>query len=83
VLPRNPDFITAKRFATFKLFYTEDTPDDYEPPCFVPGDFEKDRFVFKTHSHVEQPHVHSIGVVKSGFHMFVRLCISNSLRTLH
>jgi meiosis-specific protein len=37
------------RYATFKLFYTDKAPDDYEPPFFRPGDNEKDQ-VGPTHA---------------------------------
>ena len=59
-----------RRFATFKLFYLEHTPPEYEPPYFKPGDPEKDRFVFTTHAKSEVPEKFSIGTVVTPHHGF-------------
>ena len=51
---------TGRRFATFKLFYRENTPSEYEPPYFRPGDPVKDKFVFTTHDKSEIPEKFSV-----------------------
>lgn len=58
----------GRRFATFKVFYTEDTPPDYEPPHFEPGDAEKDKWFFMTHDLDEVPERSSIGKIDTGHH---------------
>jgi meiosis-specific protein len=68
----------GRRFATFKVFYTEDTPEEYEPPGFHAGDYERDKFVFKTHSSSEEPEEHKIGVAQSGHHSQVFVFIDHS-----
>ncbi|KAF8759645.1 HORMA domain [Rhizoctonia solani] len=49
------DPLPDRRYATFKLHYNEKTPQDYEPPNFVAGDPEKDRFYFSTHGVGQRP----------------------------
>ncbi|KAG8746839.1 DNA binding protein [Ceratobasidium sp. 414] len=49
------DTIPNPRFATFKICYHDHTPQEYEPPNFVAGDPEKDRFIFSTHNVREAP----------------------------
>lgn len=61
----------------FKLFYRENTPTDYEPPYFRPGDPEKDKFVFMTHGKSEIPERFSVGSVNTPFHWYV--CIHAQL----
>lgn len=60
-----------RRFATFKLFYTDKTPADYEPKHFCPGDSEKDKFFFTTHSADEIPEKTSVGTLETGRHGYV------------
>lgn len=60
--------IQERRYATFKLFYHEDTPDDYEPAHFRPGDAKKDRWFFATHDKGEVPEKCSIGSIQTGYH---------------
>lgn len=60
--------MSERRFATFKLFYYDHTPDDYEPPHFRPGDVEKDKWFFATHDRAEIPEKCSIGRLQTGFH---------------
>ena len=57
-----------RRFATFKIFYTEETPFDYEPPHFQAGDAEKDKWFFMTHDKQEVPDRWSIGKLDAGYH---------------
>ncbi|GLB34722.1 putative HORMA domain containing protein [Lyophyllum shimeji] len=62
------DVLPKRRFATFKLFYTDKTPADYEPPHFLPGDEKKDKWYFMTHDFDEVPDKWSIGKVDTGHH---------------
>ncbi|GJJ12301.1 hypothetical protein Clacol_006542 [Clathrus columnatus] len=59
--------LPRRRFVTFKLFYTDDVPDDYEPPHFRRGDSEK-RYFFCTHSVAEAPEEISIGSLRTPYH---------------
>lgn len=59
---------SERRFATFKLFYYDHTPSDYEPPHFHAGDVKQDKWYFSTHDSAETPERCSIGSVKTGFH---------------
>ncbi|CAE6397344.1 unnamed protein product [Rhizoctonia solani] len=62
------DPLPDRRYATFKLHYNDKTPQDYEPPNFVAGDPEKDRFYFSTHGVSQPPERFSIGGVGTGQH---------------
>ncbi|KAF8743650.1 hypothetical protein AX14_001704 [Amanita brunnescens Koide BX004] len=62
------DVLPKRRFATFKLFYTDKTPPEYEPPHFQAGDAEKDKWYFMTHDLDEVPDRWSIGRVNTGYH---------------
>ncbi|KAF8201578.1 HORMA domain-containing protein [Pholiota molesta] len=64
----NMDVLPRRRFATFKVFYTEETPIEYEPPHFEPGDAEKDKWFFMTHDLDEVPERTSIGKIDTGHH---------------
>ncbi|KAI0092965.1 HORMA domain-containing protein [Irpex rosettiformis] len=59
---------TGRRYATFKLYYYDHTPDDYEPPYFRAGDSKKDKWFFSTHEQTEVPEKCSIGQVQTGWH---------------
>ncbi|KAF9053060.1 HORMA domain-containing protein [Panaeolus papilionaceus] len=61
VLPR-------RRFATFKIYYTDAAPSDYEPPYFQTGDVDKDKWYLMTHNLDEEPDRYSIGSVSTGHH---------------
>ena len=60
--------LPERRFATFKLFYYDHTPDDYEPPHFRAGDSRKDKWFFTTHDRQEVPEKCSIGQIQTGWH---------------
>ncbi|KAL0563844.1 hypothetical protein V5O48_018218 [Marasmius crinis-equi] len=62
------DVLPKRRYASFKLFYTDDTPPEYEPPHFKPGNYEKDKWHFMTHDFDEAPDKWSIGRIDSGYH---------------
>lgn len=58
----------GRRFATFKLFYHDHTPDDYEPPHFRAGHPKDDKWFFTTHGRNEVPEKCSVGQVQTGWH---------------
>ncbi|KAI0748495.1 HORMA domain-containing protein [Daedaleopsis nitida] len=62
------DALPKRRFATFKLFYYDHTPDDYEPPHFRAGDVNKDKWFMTTHAQGEVPERCSVGFVHTGYH---------------
>ncbi|KAI0664727.1 HORMA domain-containing protein [Cubamyces menziesii] len=62
------DALPKRRFATFKLFYYENTPDDYEPPHFRAGDAKRDKWFMSTHDKEEVPERCSVGSVQTGYH---------------
>ncbi|KAG6837277.1 hypothetical protein H0H93_012282 [Arthromyces matolae] len=62
------DVLPKRRYATFKLYYTDKTPADYEPPLFLAGDQERDKWYFMTHDLDEMPDKWSIGRVNTGHH---------------
>ncbi|KAI0785638.1 HORMA domain-containing protein [Abortiporus biennis] len=62
------DALPKRRYATFKLYYYDHTPEDYEPPHFRAGDVDKDKWFFTTHDRNEVPEKCSIGQVKTGWH---------------
>ncbi|KAF4608196.1 DNA binding protein [Pleurotus pulmonarius] len=64
----NMEALPKRRFATFKVFYTESTPPEYEPPNFRPGDQKKDKWYFMTHDMDEMPEKWSLGSVETGHH---------------
>ncbi len=66
-----PYLFIGRRFATFKIFYTDETPSDYEPPHFQAGDMEKDKWYFMTHAFDEVPDRCSIGKLDTGHHSYV------------
>lgn len=66
-----PIMIAERRFATFKLFYLDHTPADYEPPHFRAGDPVKDKYMFATHSTAESPERFSVGSVNTPYHGYV------------
>ncbi|KAI9065377.1 HORMA-domain-containing protein [Trametes sanguinea] len=62
------DALPRRRFATFKLFYYENTPEDYEPPHFRAGDAQRDKWFMSTHEKGEVPERCSVGSVQTGYH---------------
>ncbi|KAJ7481133.1 HORMA domain-containing protein [Mycena galericulata] len=62
------DVLPKRRFAAFKLFYTDETPAEYEPPHFQAGDAEKDKWFFMTHDLDEVPDKWSVGQLETGHH---------------
>ncbi|KAJ7154281.1 HORMA domain-containing protein [Mycena filopes] len=62
------DVLPKRRFAAFKLFYTDETPSEYEPPHFHAGDATKDKWFFMTHDLDEVPDKWSMGQLETGHH---------------
>ncbi|CAK5265207.1 unnamed protein product, partial [Mycena citricolor] len=62
------DVLPKRRFAAFKLFYTDETPSDYEPPHFKSGDADKDKWYFMTHDLDEVPDRWNVGQLDTGHH---------------
>lgn len=66
-------FFVEHRYATFKVFYTDSTPADYEPLHFQTGDAEKDKWFFMTHDLDEVPDKWSVGNLNTGHHSYAEL----------
>ncbi|KAF8891245.1 HORMA domain-containing protein [Infundibulicybe gibba] len=64
------DMLPKRRFATFKLFYNDSTPAEYEPPHFETGDAKKDKWYFMTHDLDEIPDTWNVGRINAGYHAF-------------
>ncbi|KAJ6563234.1 HORMA domain-containing protein [Mycena sp. CBHHK59/15] len=62
------DVLPKRRYAAFKLFYTDETPAEYEPPHFQAGDAEKDKWFFMTHDLDEVPDKWTVGQLNTGHH---------------
>ncbi|KAF7322313.1 HORMA domain-containing protein [Mycena chlorophos] len=62
------DVLPKRRFAAFKLFYTDETPAEYEPPHFQAGDAQRDKWYFMTHDMDEVPDNWKVGQVDTGHH---------------
>lgn len=62
------DLLPKRRYATFKLLYTDETPSNYEPPHFRAGNADEDKWFFMTHDLDEVPDKWSIGKVYTGHH---------------
>jgi meiosis-specific protein HOP1 len=66
------------RYGNFKLFFNDNTPDDYQPPYFRAGDADSNRWFFTTHRAAEVPESTRIGNLETGWHGYV----FNSTETL-
>ncbi|KAF5389023.1 hypothetical protein D9757_005083 [Collybiopsis confluens] len=60
--------LPRRRYATFKLFYTDDTPSEYEPPHFKAGDYQRDKWYFSTRDMDEVPDTWPLGKLDAGWH---------------
>ncbi|KIK79348.1 hypothetical protein PAXRUDRAFT_36464 [Paxillus rubicundulus Ve08.2h10] len=56
------------RYGNFKLFFNDNTPDDYQPPHFRAGDTDSNRWFFTTHRTGEVPESTKIGNFETGWH---------------
>ncbi|KAG8954498.1 DNA binding protein [Tulasnella sp. 424] len=62
------DCLPRKRYATFKLYYTPETPEEYEPPGFAAVDPEEARLYFATHHSEEVPDREVYGGIETAYH---------------
>ncbi|KAG8894372.1 DNA binding protein, partial [Tulasnella sp. 417] len=60
--------LPRRRYATFKLYYTSDTPEEYQPPGFTAVDPEEARLYFATHHSEEVPDREVYGTIETGYH---------------
>ncbi|KAI5474782.1 meiosis-specific protein HOP1 [Pseudohyphozyma bogoriensis] len=60
--------LPRRRFITIRLYYTEDTPSDYEPPLFSAVVSDQKQFQLTTSSVNEQPDIVKMGTLNTGFH---------------
>ena len=72
-LPSLRSWSTERRFATFKVFYMDHVPDDYEPPHFSAGN-PISKYFFTTHSTKEIPEKMSIGSLVTPYHGYYFSC---------
>lgn len=63
--------VSECRYGNFKLFFNDDTPDDYQPPHFRGGDADSHRWFFTTHRAAELPESTKIGNMETGWHGYV------------
>ncbi|GAA5868512.1 hypothetical protein JCM8547_006296, partial [Rhodosporidiobolus lusitaniae] len=62
------DELPRRRYLTMRLLYTDETPADYEPPCFKPVPVESPAFTFATPRCEEPPDAGTLGSMSTGFH---------------
>ncbi|BGP46103.1 hypothetical protein JCM10450v2_001943 [Rhodotorula kratochvilovae] len=62
------DELPRRRFLNLRLFYTDDTPPSYEPPCFRPVAIDAPGYTLTTPSIGDPPDFGTLGNVATGFH---------------
>ncbi|BGP38010.1 hypothetical protein JCM10449v2_001937 [Rhodotorula kratochvilovae] len=62
------DELPRRRFLNLRLFYTDDTPPSYEPPCFRPVAIDAPGYTLTTPSVGDPPDFGTLGNVATGFH---------------
>ncbi|GAA5960528.1 hypothetical protein JCM8115_003209 [Rhodotorula mucilaginosa] len=62
------DELPRRRYINIRLFYTDDTPADYEPPCFHPVPFDAPGYSVTTPSMQDAPDFGTLGSVSTGYH---------------
>ncbi|KAF8330034.1 HORMA domain-containing protein [Cantharellus anzutake] len=62
------EVLPLRRHATFKIYYNNGTPQNYEPPFFVPADPASSSFVFTTHNPSESPDKIRLGTLDTPYH---------------
>uniref|UniRef100_A0A0K3CDI1 FGENESH: predicted gene_2.271 protein n=1 Tax=Rhodotorula toruloides TaxID=5286 RepID=A0A0K3CDI1_RHOTO len=62
------DELPRRRFLNVRLFYTDDTPPDYEPPHFRPVVIDAPGYSFSTPTVADEPDFGTLGTVTTGFH---------------
>lgn len=76
------NFGGGKRYATFKIEYYPHTPDEYEPPRFMPAPEERREMLFSTHDVSESPVRVRIGKVETGYNKWVSIILLGLLLIL-
>ncbi|KWU44924.1 DNA-binding protein [Rhodotorula sp. JG-1b] len=62
------DELPRRRYINVRLFYTDDTPPDYEPPYFSPVPFNAPGYSVTTPSMQDAPDFGTLGSVSTGYH---------------
>ncbi|BGO97761.1 Meiosis-specific protein HOP1 [Rhodotorula toruloides] len=62
------DELPRRRFLNVRLFYTDDTPPEYEPPHFRPVAIDAPGYSFSTPTVADEPDFGTLGTVTTGFH---------------
>ncbi|GAA5996305.1 uncharacterized protein JCM10292_007522 [Rhodotorula paludigena] len=62
------DELPRRRFLNIRLFYTDETPPDYEPPCFHPVEVDMPGYSLTTPSVADPPDFGTLGSMATGFH---------------
>ncbi|BGP22867.1 meiosis-specific protein HOP1 [Rhodotorula toruloides] len=62
------DELPRRRFLNVRLFYTDDTPPEYEPPHFRPVAIDVPGYSFSTPTVADEPDFGTLGTVTTGFH---------------
>ncbi|POY70179.1 hypothetical protein BMF94_6762 [Rhodotorula taiwanensis] len=60
--------LPKRRFLNFRLFYTDDTPAEYEPPCFFPVPLDAPGYSLTTPSVSDVPEFCTLGSLVTGYH---------------
>ncbi|GAA5888062.1 hypothetical protein JCM6882_000268 [Rhodosporidiobolus microsporus] len=62
------DELPRRRFLNVRLLYTDETPTEYEPPCFKPVAVRQPGYSFATPGCDEGPDISTLGHMSTGFH---------------
>ncbi|GAA6026919.1 hypothetical protein JCM8097_005961 [Rhodosporidiobolus ruineniae] len=62
------DELPRRRLLNIRLFYTDETPTDYEPPCFKSFELQSSGFTLTTPRYEEQLDFFTLGSMSTGFH---------------
>ncbi|GAA6000946.1 hypothetical protein JCM10207_007337 [Rhodosporidiobolus poonsookiae] len=62
------DELPRRRFLTIRLFYTDETPDEYEPPCFKPVSIAVPGYTLSTPLVSDVPDFGTLGSLSTGYH---------------
>ncbi|GAA5841961.1 hypothetical protein JCM11251_001427 [Rhodosporidiobolus azoricus] len=62
------DELPRRRFLNVRLLYTDETPAEYEPPCFKPVAVDQPGFTIATPGCQEGPDISTLGSMSTGFH---------------
>lgn len=78
------DELPRRRYLRVRLFYTDSTPADYEPPYFNPVDPAQSPYRFRTVQADEEPDFSTLGTVETGHHGVTlhTVSIANQLSTV-